>query len=650
MGKVRTSAIFYKRGINNNNVGFGGAVQNNYTVSNVGSFFGFKLNLPTKKKIIPGAPTLVNVEILNTQFNVSWTAPTNKGDGISYYTVIATPGNIYQSTTNTYTTFNNLTPYTSYTFRVFATNPAGNSALSDPSLSGFVYSNTPLQTPFFSTVSLKGLQNVETNISSIQFNITPKTGSITKPISATYSINYLINNSYVLNNTSVNLPVFGLYANQNNNVIIIINSNQGNKLTINNSIITQAWTENDPLGNIYKNPTIITQRDNNINLDYDFILMKDFIDGAPAPIVVDTDGEVRWVGSNGPNNNPQQPWNSQSQAFIEQNFYVTYGTSLYKINLTNGNPEFIVNLGLTNVGTGTIYDPDYINNAQHHNIDPGSRSDTMFICVNTQNTIETVTIECDTNGNIIKVFNFTDILSKNIIADSGGSENGFNIPEPLPDYHTFINSSSDWFHTNANCYWPSRNEFISSSRENFAIAVDYDNPLIIKWIFGQTDKPSEGDGKSWYVNFPLSLQKYALQYDVTNTLAPDGQHAVSISPDDNLLLFDDGQHSFYQTPAGSDRNYSAGRKYSINENTMTAEEIFTYTYGNPPIYSRIVSSFYQKENSYLADFGFAPDGTYLVGIDQNKNTAFSYKYDTTANFFLAWNAIMINLTNLQINN
>src|SRR5262249_51818115 len=137
------------------------------------------------------------------------------------------------------------------------------------------------------------------------------------------------------------------------------------------------------------------------------------------------------------------------------------------------------------------------------------------------------------------------------------------------------NSPQDWFHNNAATYRKSNNTLIASSRENFVIAVDYDTQQI-KWILGDPTK-------QWY-QF-LSLRQYALTLG-PNSLPPIGEHAVSITYDDNLLLFDNGLSSQNHTPPGADRTYSAPRKYHIDTLAKTATEIWNYPNGQS-LYSRI---------------------------------------------------------------
>ena len=190
------------------------------------------------------------------------------------------------------------------------------------------------------------------------------------------------------------------------------------------------------------------------------------------------------------------------------------------------------------------------------------------------------------------------------------------------DPSAFVRRGQDWFHNNSVTYRASDDSLIVSSRENFVIALDYASGAI-KWILG--DKT-----KAWF-QYP-SLSQYALTVPAGAGVAPIGQHALSITYNDKLLLFDDGFPSFSQTPPGIMRKFAAPRKYSLNLNNRTASQIFSY---NRSIVSEICSSVYEDApNNYLVDYavagGFQSGDAFaeIVGLLPNGNRAFDYKYPT----------------------
>jgi hypothetical protein len=250
----------------------------------------------------------------------------------------------------------------------------------------------------------------------------------------------------------------------------------------------------------------------------------------------------------------------------------------------------------------------------------------MLLEVNTTTQTESVIVEVDTSGNVLNTWNFADIISQAMTA--GGD-----------DPTQFVGTGTqDWFHNNAATYRKSDNTLIVSSRENFVIAVDYDTQAI-KWILGDPTK-------QWY-QFP-SLRHYALTLDA-NSLPPIGQHAVSITKDDdNLLLFDDGLASMHHTPAGAGRTYSAPRKYHIDTQAMTATEVWNYPNGQS-LFSSICSSVYEDEPlDYLIDYADLniSGAAELIALDNASNKIFDYRYGNSG-CSTAWNSIPIHLERLS---
>jgi len=125
------------------------------------------------------------------------------------------------------------------------------------------------------------------------------------------------------------------------------------------------------------------------------------------------------------------------------------------------------------------------------------------------------------------------------------------------------------------------------------------------------------------------------------------------------MLFDNGLFSRnvdISLQTGSSRNYSAARKYVIDETARTATEVWTYNHG---IYSPVCSSAYEKHGSTLIVFssegGQGPilsDSdvrmTRFVGVGGRNRVAFDYafrKYDRFCGD--AWSADIAELSDLM---
>jgi hypothetical protein len=447
---------------------------------------------------------------------------------------------------------------------------------------------------------------VHTSVSNVagfefaQFLIWPKTGSATRPINVRYARSYLEARGYFdPQSGKVTIPVFGLYAGRPNRVIINLGFS-GRLHRYKRFAIAITTPPYD--GGTYSNPTVIQPRLAGTTLSYDFILLKNYAD-PNTPIIIDTDAEIRWVGTAGVG--------AQNCMLFDNAFYVTSGTSLLRTEFDGITTPVSDYSGIGVTGF-------------HHNIDPGREG--MILDVDTIEQTESVNLEVDAAGNVLRTWNLADIISAAMIA-GGNDPSEFVYPAP-----------TDWFHNNACAYRSSDNSLIVSSRENFVIAIDYDSGAI-KWILGDPTK-------HWY-EFS-SLRQFALTL-APGTLPPIGEHAVSISGD-QLLLFDNGTGSNFQQPPGETRTYSAPRKYQIDLGAFEATETWHY-YPDPSVYSPYCSSVYEDApDNYLIDYTLGGPFIYtgIIGLDALGNVAFNYQYEELDFCGTAWNAIQIHWENLKL--
>ena len=446
---------------------------------------------------------------------------------------------------------------------------------------------------------LKFSVNPIANLKSVQFTVQPKPGSVTRPISATYSSRYLSSRGYLDDAGNLKIPVFGLYDGFTNTVTLtyVFRDNSSTQRLF--SLPTGQFLSRCT----YDQGTVVLPRTRSTSLSYDFMLLKDSCSHF-SPALMDTDGALRWVGTAGVS--------SVSSAFFDNAIYIGQGPILLRIELDG---TFEVVADYSSIGVRDL----------HHNIDPGKFG--LLLEVDTTTDSESVILEVGKNGNVHKRWNMYQIIANAMRA--GGD-----------DPSAFVRRGQDWFHNNSVTYRASDDSLIVSSRENFVIALDYASGAI-KWILG--DKT-----KAWF-QYP-SLRQYALTVPVGQGVAPIGQHALSITYNDKLLLFDNGFPSINQNPPGIMRKFAAPRKYSLNLNNRTAIQIFSY---NRSIVSEICSSVYEDApDNYLVDYavagGFRTGDTFaeIVGLQPNGNRAFDYKYPTNGCDEI-FNAIPIHLEQLS---
>jgi arylsulfate sulfotransferase len=457
----------------------------------------------------------------------------------------------------------------------------------------------PGKTPFIKLVRLH-VDDVGV-IDHVRFTINPKPGSVTRPISAQYSRAYLERRGFLDRAAKeIRVPVFGLYQDYLNTVEVVSGFADGT-VQVNTLSIQTAHFD----GGIYNHPTIVQARSPSTALSYDFIQLKAFSSGY-SPIIIDTDGEIRWVGTA---NTPSMP-----SIYMDNSFFVSgKPLSVLRRMYFDGEVEDVVDYasqGIVNF---------------HHNFDPGKYG--IITDVTTPDYLECTNMEVSATGKVLHVWSLADIITSAMVA--GGDD--------PTQFVAAKGSLVDWFHNNSAAYRPSDDSIIISSRENFVIALDYETNAI-KWILGDPTK-------QWY-KFP-SLRKYALA-GTAGTNYPVGQHALSIYQD-KLLLFDNGYFSADHYPKGLNRTYSAPRKYLIDQAAGVATETWHHL-ARESIDSPICSSVYEDQpNNYLVDYATAGPNLYaeIMGLSPGGTRVFDYRFKELDTLATAWNATIIHLEDMN---
>ena len=460
-------------------------------------------------------------------------------------------------------------------------------------------------TPFISKLTLD-VSNTSV-LKSIQFAIDSKPGSVTRPLSGTYSNDYLVSRGFE-HSPEIILPVYGLYAGYANIVRLTYRFLDGSSKQAVTSITTATF---DDQGCGYNNPTRLQPRTNSTHLSYDYIFIRSSC-GTFSPVILDSDGALRWVSTL-----PKPRGLFAASIFFDNAVYVTQRTQLFRVEL-DGTVLLIGDY--SNIGAVHF----------HHNIDRGKTG--LLLEPDTTSYFESTILEVDSSdGRVLKTFNMAQIIRAAMVA-GGDDPSQFIFPTP-----------TDWFHNNGATYNRADNSLIVSSRENFVICLDY-NTTAIKWILGDPTK-------KWY-QFP-SLRKFALTV-APGSLPPIGQHAPSITYDQNLLVFDNGLGSIFQNPPGESRNYASPRKYSLDLAAKVATEVWNFPM-NQSIYCPLCSSVYEDAPlNYLIDYAFVNGGipnartfAQLLGLDAGGHEIFYYQYPIFGCGSIAYNSTPIHLENTK---
>ncbi len=452
----------------------------------------------------------------------------------------------------------------------------------------------PGVSPFIAFVDIK-VEDVD-RLSSVRYRITPKPGSASRPVSVSYDASYLRGRSYVVDrNPIVTVPIFGLYAGYSNRVDLEFNHDGRAVETLVADIVTAPYVD---AGAVYDHLAIRQAREPGQALGFDFFYMKS---GLGSPVVVDSDGEVRWYVPGTPTSN--------SSMLLNDGFVIgrTGAPVMTRVGFDGSVRE--LPLALAEVANF------------HHAIHKGKSGVLAEVDIRVGSVIdlETNLLEVDPNtGAIIKRWDVGKILADHMQA--GGDD-------PL----RFVRLGVDWFHMNSAIYDPRTDSLIISGREDFVIAIDYDSGRIL-WILGDPTK--------YWHTFPTLAAK---SMTVGSGFYPIGQHALSITHAGDLMLFNNGQASSNQpsgTPVGEQRNYSAVSIYSIDAVAMAATEIWRFD-REQGVFSAFCSSAYQAsvDGSTLISYSVADNGAHvrLMALDANRSLVFEFEYPTVG-CSTSWNA------------
>jgi hypothetical protein len=429
------------------------------------------------------------------------------------------------------------------------------------------------------------------DLASLAYSITPRPGTYSKPLSVSIDKSWLDRRgAYNALGNRLELPVFGLYAAHVNAVALTASFRDGSTHDFRATVATAPYA--GP-AQVYAMPDIVTARNRERVPGFDYVLIKN---GLGSPVVIDTDGHLRWTGAGLDD--------SFSSMFGDGIFYIGSQTSpvLHRMDVSGSGSSVRVDAG------------KYTN--FHHELAPGKTG--MLAELDAVEggvaRIESIVAEIDVNGNVLKEWDLGRIFSAHM-RSKGDDPAGF------------VRDGVDWFHVNSAIYNPADNSLLVSSREHFVAKLDYDTGTI-RWLLGDT-------AKHWYVNYP-SLRALALR--VVSGKAPIGQHSLSITPDGQLLLFNNGLGSLNQLPVaprGASRTFSTPSRYAIDETAGTAREVWTHE-ADPDrkrtrLYSDICSSVYEgTPGNYLIAYSVLNQRTSarLLAVDSNGRVAFDFAYPT----------------------
>ena len=171
-------------------------------------------------------------------------------------------------------------------------------------------------------------------------------------------------------------------------------------------------------------------------------------------------------------------------------------------------------------------------------------------------TVEDVCVLLDKNtGEVLRKWDYKDVLPQYPTAGSGSQD------------------AHDWFHNNAVWYDKKTNTLTLSGRHQDAVInIDYEldenGKCKLNWILGDPEMWPE-DMQKYFFKPVGDLSKFDWQYE---------QHACVVLPDGDIMLFDNGhwRSKVKERYVAAKDNFSRGVRYRIDTEKMEIEQIWQY--------------------------------------------------------------------------
>lgn len=362
------------------------------------------------------------------------------------------------------------------------------------------------------------------------------------------------------------LPIYGLYADSNNKIIIECGNNKKEIY-----IQTEKLPENMILS------TSIKANKSKLTNDLYFYTPS----SSGYTVAYDVNGEVRWYLTNYALWKIDRLQNGHllvsTERLINNPYYMT---GLYEIDLL-----------------GKIYTEFSLEGGYHHDyyeMENGNLLVASDDFNNKDGTVEDYIVELDrTTGKIIKTFDLKKVLNM----EDGQSENY---------------TSYDWFHNNSVWYDKKTDSITLSGRHQDAVInISYQTGEL-NWIIGDS------------TNWSSEYQKYFFTPVGNNFEWQWSQHAAMITPEGYVFLFDNGNNKSKNKDEYVDasNSYSRGVMYKIDTENMTIEQVFEYgKEKGSSFYSPYISDVdYLDKNHYIIHSGGI---VYVDGKNSNQPAGFS---------------------------
>ena len=347
------------------------------------------------------------------------------------------------------------------------------------------------------------------------------------------------------------LPIYGLYADYDNEVVIEYQEN-GKKQEKVINIKTDKLPDNMVL------PTMVSANKEKLGNELYFYTPS----STGYTCAYDVNGDVRWYFTNYALWKIDRLENGRllvsTERLVNSPYYMT---GLYEMDLL-----------------GKIYVEYSLEGGYHHDYYEMKNGNLIVASddfYNEDGTVEDYIVELDRKtGKIVKRWDLKNVLNM----EDSKSENW---------------SAYDWFHNNSVWYDEKTNSITLSGRHQDAVInIDYDNGNL-NWIIGDSTNWSEEYQKYFFT--PVGTGEFEWQWS---------QHAAMITPEGYVFILDNGNNKskIEEEYVSASDSYTRGVMYKINTKKMTIEQVWEYGKSRG-------SEFYSP---YISDVDYIAKGHYIV--------------------------------------
>ena len=390
-----------------------------------------------------------------------------------------------------------------------------------------------------------------------------------KPASITVEIeskNGAVNvvNEFETVSTEHQIPIYGLYAGEATNVKLTANYENGTSETS-----TISVTGNNLPSDFV--PVNVKTADTTQMADGWTFIMAGSLQG--YTYAIDETGAVRWILSEkglGAAGSLLPLSNGNYLIGGDKSFGQYYKYNLFELNMTGQ----IIN--------------EYLVNGYHHDAQELPNGNLLIFANNINgDVVEDTMYEIErSTGAILHTWDLNSYFNVGNYNNAGQHVSDVN----------YGSDTHDWLHTNGMEYDESTNSVLISARHQdavFSMSLETGN---INWILSNPDD-------LW----PEYLEEKLLTPTGDNFEWQYGQHNISLLPNGDIMMFDNGDYRSKNTDEvlPATQGYSRAVVYRIDKENMTVSQVWQFgkELGSTPMAAYVSSSQYLGENHYLIDFG-----------------------------------------------